>query len=96
MHTNKLINEKARYETSYNTKIEIFIKYKNEMKRLGSILKEVNHNSCPLFLAIESRLEVKGNNIHVVINLRVKVQAEKWIQHKYLILFINEEHQNNN
>ena len=79
MHANELINRKARYKTLHNTKIKTSVKYKNKRNRLGSILKEVNHNGCSLFLAVESGSGVNGNNIHIVINPRVKLQAKKWI-----------------
>ena len=46
-HANELINVKARYETLRDVKIETSAKHKNETKRLGSTLKEVNNNSCP-------------------------------------------------
>ena len=73
MHINELINKKVRYEILYNIKIEISIKYENKTKRLGSILKEVNHNGCPLFLAAESESGVNSNNVYLVINSRVKL-----------------------
>ena len=77
MHANELINVKAWYETLYNVKVETSVKYNNEEKSLGTILKEVNHNSCPFFLAVETRSGVNQNNVHIVINPRVKLQAAR-------------------
>ena len=42
---------------------------------LGQVLKEANHNQCPLFLAVENGLGVNKKDIHVVINPWVKLQV---------------------
>jgi len=55
------------------------IKYENNTRILGQILKEVNHNSYPLFLAVENGSGVNEKDAHIVINPRVRLQAARWV-----------------
>ena len=68
--------------------------YEYKTIKLGQILKEANHNECPLFLAVENGSGANDKNIHIVINPRIKLQASRWIQHQYLNIYINKEHLN--
>jgi len=75
MHANEVINVKARFETLYNVNLEQDMKYQEKTKMLGQVLKEANHNQCPLFLAVENGSGVNKKDVHVVINPQVKLQA---------------------
>ena len=81
MHANEIINVKAWYKILYNINLETEVMYEYKIIKLGQILKEANHNEFLLFLAVENGSGANDKDIHVVINLQVKLQASRWIQY---------------
>ena len=77
MHANEVINVKVRFEILYNVNLEQDVKYQEKTKTLGQVLKEANHNQCPLFLVVENGSGVNKKDVYVVINPRVKLQASR-------------------
>ena len=69
----------TRYETLFNVKLKDMVKFKDDDYLLGQLLKEVNYNNCLLFLAAEQGAGRYENDMHIVVNPRVKVKAKQWI-----------------
>ena len=82
MHVNKLINIKARYKTLYNVNVDQTVKYEENKKKLGQILKGANHNGCLLFLVIENGSSIKVADVYMVIKI------------KYTLIIVPKEHIN--
>ena len=84
MHHNEMANGKAKYETLYNINLKDEVRYDDEQSvTLEQALMDEKSNGHNLFLAAEQGSGKFENDVTVIINPRVKVEAWKWLSEEY-------------
>jgi len=84
MHHNEMANGKAKYETLYNINLKDEVRYDDEQSvTLEKALMDETSNGHNLFLAAEQGSGKFENDVTVIINPRVKVEAWKWLSEEY-------------
>jgi len=84
MHYNDMANVKAKYETLYNINLNDEVMYENnESVTLEKALMDEKINGHNLFLAAEQGSGKFENDVTVIINPRMKVEAWKWLSEEY-------------
>ena len=79
IHANEIINVKARYEMLGNIIVNQNMKFINNSYEMNTLLKSIRINKMPLFLAVKQGSSKFESHTHMVINLRMKKQARKWL-----------------
>ena len=94
MHANEMNNEKARFETLYETQVEDKVFVENEKIALADVILSAKHNDIELFLAIEQGSGATSRHTHVVLNPQVKNKAREWLVNEHPALLFEIENNN--
>ena len=83
MHYNDIINIKIRYETLFDVNVEDETKFENKPWKLKDLLLNQKVNDRKLFNAVEQGAGKVLQNVHIMLNPKVKNIAIKWIVNNY-------------
>ena len=83
MHYNDMINIKTRYETLFDVNVEDETKFENKPWKLKDLLLNQKVNDSKLFTAVEQGAGKAFQNVHIMLNPKVKNIAIKWIVNNY-------------
>ena len=86
MYYNDMKNVKAKYETLYNMNLKDEVMYDDmNSVTLEKAIMDVKINQNNLFLSAEKGLGKFENNVVVIINLKMKVEAWKQLTEEYML-----------
>ena len=83
MHSNDMLNPKARFETLYNTNLNDTVLYQGLEYKLKNLIRIVEVKDMKLFLAIEQGSGKKSKNTYVVINPKIRNRARQQLVEDY-------------
>ena len=91
MQANDMMNIDSRFETLCDVTLTTPVQDKEDTSVLEDVLLDVEYNGQKLFIAVEQGSGKNSEDVHVVLNPRVKNKAREWIVNQYPLILIGEE-----
>jgi len=88
------MNINARFETLFNAKLDDIVYIEGKSTILEPILLEADYNDQPLFMTVEQGSGKHKNDIHVVLNPKIKNKVREWIVEAYPTIAFRNENDN--
>ena len=90
MHSNEMINVKAKFETLHGVHLNDIVQYEGKSSTLNALIKGIQSNNINLFLAAEQGTGKGKENVLIVINPKAKSKAIKWLMEDYPAVIFKE------
>ena len=94
IHSNDILNPKARFEILFNTNPEDKVHYQGGIYTLSNLLNTRMVDGMKLFLSVEPGSGQNKSHTHVVINPKTRNKSQKWLVEEYVTVAFDYNNKN--